>query len=149
MAKIEGFKELSKQLSKMSAAVGGKALRSAAMSATLPAVKAARARAPVGNPPFESGKDPYPVRTYKGRMRTPGFAKRNIARKSKLSRDKRRVTVSIGVRPEAFYAVQFIELGTSRIPRRTWLEPSFRRSRRQIDTRFKQQLKKNIDKATR
>ena len=149
MAKVEGFKELSNQLSKMGAAAGGKALRSAAMSSMLPALRAAQASAPVGNPPFEGGKDPYPVRTYKGRLRTPGFAKRNIARKSKLSRDRRTATVMLGVKPEAFYAIQFIELGTSRIAKRPWLEPAFRRSIPQVEARLKKRLKALIDKAAK
>ena len=148
MAKIEGFKELTSQLSRMEKAVEGKILRGAAMSATLPAVQAAKAAAPVGTPPYESG-DPYPVKTYKGRYRTPGFAKRSIARKSKLRRDKKGVTVMIGVKPEAFYAVQFIELGTSRTPKRPWLEPAFKRSVRAINARFRSQLKKRIDKAAK
>ena len=148
MAKIEGFRTLTRQLEGMETAVAGKILRGAAMSATLPALRAARAAAPVGTPPYE-GKDPYPVKTYKGRLRTPGFAKRNIARKSVLRRDKKGVTVMIGVKPEAFYAVQFIELGTSAIPKRPWLEPSFKSSIPEINARLQQQLKKRIDKAAR
>jgi HK97 gp10 family phage protein len=149
MADTTGYKELSRQLSAMGAAVGGRALRSAAMSAMLPALREAQQRVPVGNPPFESGKDPYPVKTYKGRLRTPGFAKRNIARKSKLSRDKRTVTVMLGMKPEAFYAVQFIEFGTSSIPKAPWLEPAFRASIPDVDARFKEELKKRIDKAAK
>ena len=145
---ITGYEQIRRQLRAMGAAAGGKALRSAAMTSTLPVVKRAKQLIPVGSPPYESG-DPYPVRTYKGRLRTPGFAQRNIARKSRLSRDKRFVKVMIGVRPEAFYAVNFIELGTSRIPKRPWLEPALRSSRSQIDQRFKARLKQLIDKAAK
>jgi HK97 gp10 family phage protein len=147
-----GVKELSAQLSKMGKAPGGKALRAAAMQAMLPAMRAAQKAAPVANPPYEYGgvsKDPYPVRTYKGRLRTPGFAKRNIARKAKVSKDRRSVRVMLGVRPEAFYAVQFIELGTSKIPKRPWLEPSFRNSIPEVNSRFKERLKALIDKAAK
>jgi HK97 gp10 family phage protein len=164
MAITLGYKELSKQLAAMSDAVGGKALRSAAMSAMLPALRAAQKNAPVGNPPYSYGArrsvktrrtitartfDPYPVKTYKGRLRTPGFARRNVARKARISRDKRTVNVMLGVKPEAFYAVQFIELGTSRIPKQPWLEPAFRSSITEVDRRFRGQLKKLIDKAAR
>jgi HK97 gp10 family phage protein len=149
MAKIEGFKELSRKLSKMGEAAGGKALRSAAMSATLPALNAAKAAAPVGNPPFESGGDPYPIKTYKGNLRTPGFAKRNIARKSSLSRDKRKARVLLGVKPEAFYAINFIEFGTSKIAKRPWLEPSFKRSIPLMGARLSKRLKQLIDKAAK
>ena len=148
MAQITGFKELSAQLTKMGEAVGGKALRSAAMTATLPVVKRAKANIPVGTPPYESG-DPYPVTTNKGRLRTPGFAKRNIARKSILSRDKRFVGVMIGVKPEAFYAIQFIEFGTSKTPAQPWLAPALKASRAEIDARMKKRLKQLIDKAAK
>jgi HK97 gp10 family phage protein len=147
-----GYKELSNQLKRMSRSVGGKALRSAAMTATLPALKEAQSSAPVGNPPYQyEGRevDPYPVKTYKGRLRTPGFTSRSIARKSKLSRDNTHVRVMLGVRPEAFYAINFYEFGTSRQPAQPWLEPSFRRSIPAVDTRFREQLKLRIDKAAK
>ena len=149
---IVGYKELSLQLQAMGRSVGGKTLRSAAMSAMLPALREAQSSIPVGTPPYEvkgTGRtvDPYPIKTYKGRLRTPGFAKRNLARKAKLSKDRSSVRVMLGVRPEAFYAVQFIELGTSKIPKRPWLEPAFRRSVPAINSRFQSELKRLIDRA--
>ena len=149
MAKVEGFKELSRKLSKMGEAAGGKALRSAVMSASLPALKAAKANAPVGNPPFESGGDPYPVKTHKGRLRLPGFAKRNVKRVSSLSRDKRTASARIGVASEAFYAINFIEFGTAKIKKRPWLEPSFKRSVPAMNQRLEARLKALIDKAAK
>lgn len=149
----KGYRELSRQLKAMGAAAGGKALRSAALSAMLPAMKEAKASAPVGNPPYYrkdgSEVDPYPVKTYKGRLRTPGFASRSVARKTKLSRDKTTARVFLGVKPEAFYALQFIELGTSKIPKRPWLEPAFRRSLPKVNAALGQRLKQLIDKAAR
>lgn len=148
----EGYRKLNRQLEAMGRAAGGKALRSSAMSAMLPALRAAQAAAPVADPPYITGsgsKDPYPVRTYKGRLRTPGFTARNVARKSFISRDKKYVAVMLGVKPEAFYALSFIELGTSQIPPQPWLEPSFRESVPQVNDRFRDQLKKRIDKASR
>lgn len=152
MALTSGYKELSKKLTAMTSVAGGRLLRSAAMSAMLPALRAARAEAPVGDPPYlRRGKpfDPYPIKTHKGRLRTPGFTKRNVARKSTLSRDGRSVKVMLGVRPEAFYAIQFIELGTSKIPKRPWLEPAFRKSINDVDALFRQRLKLLLDKAAR
>jgi len=155
MANIRGFKELSAQLHQMGAAVGGQALRSAAMSAMVPAMRAARAAAPKASPPYgpyetrTTAFDPYPKKTYKGRRVAPGFASRNVARKSILSRNRSHVTVLLGVRSEAFYAVQFIELGTSKFPKRPWLEPSFRASRGAVDQELQAQLIKRIDKAAK
>ena len=139
VSKVFGFEDVSDQISKLGKTLGGRVLRRAAMQGTLPALRAAQAAAPVGDPPYE-GKDPYPVRAYTGRLRTPGFLKRNIGRKSFVSFDKRTVTVLIGPKAEAFYGTQFIELGTSKIPRRPWLEPSFRRSIPKINKRFAERL---------
>lgn len=152
MADTRGYRELSRQLTAMGRAPGGKALRSAALSAMLPALREAQKSAPRGTPPYSvNGRsvDPYPVRTYKGTLRTPGFASRNVARKAKLSSGGRFVRVMLGVKPLAFYAVQFIELGTSKIPKRPWLEPSLRRSIPDVDKRFRLRLKALIDKAAR
>jgi HK97 gp10 family phage protein len=148
VAKITGFEEITAQLKALGSKVGGQVLRNAAMQATLPVVQAARARAPVGNPPYK-GKDPYPVKGYKGGYYVPGHAKRNIARKSVISRDKTQVNVLIGVKPQAFYAVQFIELGTSKIPKRPWLEPAFRSSLPDVQDRFRERLRTVMDKAVK
>jgi HK97 gp10 family phage protein len=147
-----GYKELDQKLRKMTAAAGGKALRSAAMTSMLPALKATQAAAPVGNPPYTYDgrlKDPYPVKTYKGNLRTPGYASRNISRKSLLSRDKRTVIVMLAPRKEAFYAINFYEFGTSRNPPRPWFEPAFAASIPDVDARFRTQLKRLIDKAAK
>jgi HK97 gp10 family phage protein len=162
-----GYKELDQKLRKMTAAAGGKALRSAAWTATLPALKGMKAAAPVGHPPYsygpristgektagklESAKtiDPYPVKTYKGNLRTPGYAGRNISRKALVSRDKRTVIIMLAPRKEAFYAINFYEFGTSRNPPRPWFEPAFAASIPEVDVRFRTQLKRLIDKAAK
>jgi hypothetical protein len=151
---ITGVRELSLQLSKMGAAAGGKALRSAVMSASLPALNAAIAAAPVGNPPYKSkdrrgSSDPYPKRTYKGRLVIPGFLKSQIRRRSYISNDKTVASVRIAPTAEAFYGVNFIEFGTAKIAKRPWLEPSFRASVPDMAARLKERLKALIDKAAR
>jgi hypothetical protein len=45
--------------------------------------------------------------------------------KAFLSRDKKAASVIIGVRREAFYAINFVELTTSRRTGTPWLQPSF------------------------
>ena len=147
-----GFKELSKQLNRMAEVGKSKAIASAARSSMLPAKKEAQANAPVGTPPYDyEGRqvDPYPKRTYKGKLTAPGFARRQVAIRSKTDKGKGLVRVMLGVLSEAFYAVQFIELGTSKIPKRPWLEPSFKRSLPEVDNRFKKRLKELIDKAAK
>lgn len=139
---VKGLKELDRKLRELGAGLGGKTLRSATLQATLPAFNEAKARIPVND------RD-YLKKTYKGRPVAPGFAKRNIARKSRLSSDKRTATAMIGVKPEAFYAVAFVEKGTSKMRRRPWLEPSFRRNRAAMVTRLGDRLRAKIDKIRR
>jgi hypothetical protein len=113
---------------------------------------AAIAAAPVGNPPYESkggSSDPYPKRTYKGRLVIPGFLKSQIRRRSYISKDKTVASVRIAPTAEAFYGVNFIEFGTAKIAKRPWLEPSFRASVPDMAARLKERLKALIDKAAR
>lgn len=142
MAEVQGLRELSKKLSELGPAVGGKYLRSAAMSATLPVLREAQARAPVND------RD-YLKKTYKGRYVSPGFLKRNIARKSRLSRDKRFAYVYIGPRPEAFYGTQFVELGTSKMAKNPWLEPAFRAKKDEVTRRLGEVLKRKIEQVAK
>lgn len=145
---ISGFEEIQRQLDQMSVAAQGKALRSAVFKASLPVLKRAKAAVPVGAPPYESigGHDPYPVRSYKGNLYTPGHAQRNIARKTIVSEDKTFVRVMIGVRPEAWYAVQFYEIGSQRKP---WLQPALRDSIGEIDLRMSAFFKAAINAAAK
>lgn len=144
-SEVLGYRELSNQLRRLGAAPAGKVVRRAALSAMLPALRAAQAKAPVGNPPY-NGKDPYPVRTYKGRLRTPGFASRNVARKGILKNEGGAI-VLLGVKPEAFYALNFYEFGKSGVPARPWLEPAFRESIPAVDARFRRRLRQILDRA--
>lgn len=152
---ISGYRELSQQLHALGAAAGGNALRASARNAMEPALQAARAAAPVASPPYgpyETRKqplDPYPKKTYKGRMVAPGFTQRTIAIKTALSSGRNAARVVMGVAREAFYAINFIEFGTSKFPRRPWLEPAFRASIAQVDKILQSELRTRIDAAVR
>ena len=140
MARLEGARELSRALSRLGAAAGGKALRSAVTQAMLPVVQEARRRIPESD-------DDFLHKTYKGRKVSSGFAKRSIRRRSTISRDKTRATAMVGVLPEAYYAVTHVELGTSKQAAQPWLRPSFRAKRRDVLRRLLERLRKNILKA--
>lgn len=145
---VIGLKDLQKKLRRLGPAVAGKSLRNATSSAMLPALRAAKVRAPVG----DKGH-----RTYKGRYVFPGFLSRSVIRRSRLSRDKTTAWATVGVRAEAFYGVQFVELGWTAgkrgaanrrmVPGRPWLEPAFETTQQQILRRLKERLKAQIDKA--
>ncbi len=139
---VQGLAVLQKRLTKLGAAAGGKALRSAANIAINPVVKTARSLIPTND------RD-YLKKTYLGRYVAPGFAKRQIAKKTKLYQRGRFAKAMVGVRPEAYYAVLFVERGTSRQPKQPWLEPALRKNRTLVARRLGEFLKKRIDKASR
>ncbi len=152
MADIEGFAVLQRRLKALEGTLQGKLIRGAAVDALLPAMQAARRAIPVGAPPYDdegTPKDPYPVRSYTGRLRVPSFARRNVARKSTIFTNGNGVNAMLGVKPEAFYAIAFHEFGTSQIPARPWLEPAFRQQRSAMEARFRTRLRQRLDKAAR
>lgn len=137
---IEGLKELTKQLSALGKAAGSKALRSATMFAMTPVVKEAKENVPTAkNAHF----------THKRRLVAPGFAARSVIKRSILSRDKKTVWVSVGVKSEAYYAVNFIELGvpSRKIPKRPWLSRAMEKKQKVVTDRLGSQLKKKIKAA--
>lgn len=139
---LKGTKELARKLSELGAAAGGKALRNAALLAMTPVVSDAKRRIPVND------RD-YLKRSYKGTPIAPGFAKSQIAKKTLISRDKTRAYALVGVKPEAYYATQFVERGTSKQPAQPWLRPAFRTNRREVLRRLANQLRKNIMKVAK
>lgn len=115
-----GFDDLSAKLAALSSDEQvGKVLRSTVRSAMKQVKKRAEARIP-------QGIDAH--RTYKGRLVAPGFARRSLRVIAKLDKSKHKASAVLGVRAEAFYAVQFVELGTSKQPARPWLRPAFAES---------------------
>jgi len=142
MIELEGLAELEKKLEQIGGATAEKALRQAVMNASTPAFKAIKMAAPVGKRAH---------RTYKGRLVAPGFLRRNIVRRSRIHRghNKTWASVVIGVRDEAFYGVQFLERGTSKMAARPWLAKTFARYRPQMEQRLKEQLRRKIERIAR
>ena len=97
---IKGLKELDDLLHGVSDKVAAKYLRSSLLQATTPTMRRMKAMAPVGTKPHK---------TYKGRVVSPGFLKRSIKRKTGIFKDKSGAYCIIGVKPEAFYGVTFLD----------------------------------------
>lgn len=82
-------------------------------------------------PAYQKAVQTIPVgseahRTYKGRLVAPGFSQRSLRVVSRVDKNGTIVSAALGVRKEAYYAVLFTELGTSKIPARPWLRPALR-----------------------
>jgi len=103
----KGFKELDRKLGRIKTAAGIKALRNAATRAATPVVRRMKSLAPVGDTEH---------RTYKGRLVAPGFGSRSIIRRTKFYRSSGTVSLTIGVKKEAFYLIQFYDSRPGRTP---------------------------------
>lgn len=146
-----GFEELGRKLQSLKAETAVKVVRSAMMSATLPTVRAMQAAAPKGSEAH---------RTYKGRLVAPGYLSRNVKRKVKVYDKYGRVSLRIGVAPEAFYGVTFLDEDitvTSRkgksikpykISGKRWFKKRFEGDKPQILSRFERFLAARIKKVT-
>ncbi len=136
---LQGVAELNRKLSELAdPKENGRVLRAAAGAAMRQVMKVARASAPVG-------KEPH--KTYKGRLVAPGFASRSLRVVTSLREGT--ATAKLGVRAEAFYALQFIELGTSKIPRTPWLVPAFEQQQDPALKALGDTMRKRIDKIAR
>ena len=162
MAELQGLKELNAKLARLGAKTGAKVLRSAALKATTPVMRAMRAKIPVGTEAH---------RTHKGRLVAPGFLKRSLRRKTRLFRRTGTAVVTLGVRSEAFYGPQFLDQGPWRISsrristgrrstkkvaikpytlrKRPFFESVFIANRRVMESKLAEELKKNIEAAVR
>ncbi len=135
---LEGVAECERKLLALGSVASVPILRRAARAGIKPAFQRAQATIPVGTEPH---------RTYKGRLVAPGFSKRSLRVVTRASADGRRVSAAIGVRKEAFYAVLFGELGTSKNPARPWLRPAMSTTQDAQLAAFADTLKKQVAKA--
>jgi hypothetical protein len=55
----------------------------------------------------------------------------------------------MGVRREAFYAVQFLEFGTAKIPKNPWLRPAFASAQSQVQGKMVADLRRRLQKIAR
>lgn len=138
----EGFSELDAQLDRLSDAVRGTVLRGAVRKAIQPALAQAKATIPVGTRVHK---------TYAGREVSPGFSQRSVRIRVGLSKDRRMAFALLGVKAEAFYALNFVEFGvpTRQIAARPWLVPAMRNTRQQQVDALRAALEDLIKKAAR
>ena len=140
-SELIGVRELSVKLDKLSSKMRGSTLRKAANKAVKPVLAKARsnlASVIKHKPPLKLHK------TYKGRLVAPGFAERNIAAQVSISRDRRAVFARIGVKREAFHAINFLELNTSRRTGTPWLRPAFESTQSNQLTAFADEFRRQI-----
>lgn len=109
---LVGTEDLYKNLARLARGTEAKVWKAAASQAMTPVRLAAKLRAPVGTKAHK---------TYKGRWVAPGFTRRSVRKKTAIENGK--VVVRVGVRKEAYYAVQFLEEGIGPVTERTYNRP--------------------------
>lgn len=138
--KVDGLAELDRKLLEL----GNPKAQGAALRASVSkAMKTVKAKAQANIASVSPGLAEI-HRTYKGRLVGAGFASRSLTVVTRLSRDKQQATAMLGVKREAFYAINFLELGTSRTPPHPWLVPAFQASRKSAVAEVADVLRKRI-----
>jgi HK97 gp10 family phage protein len=111
-----GASDLLKKLDALGALDNGNIIKGTVRAGMQPAKQAAITKIPVGTRLH---------RTYKGRLVAPGFAKRSIRVVVTSKTDSGNIAALLSVRAEAYYAVQFVERGTSKMKAQPWLRSAF------------------------
>lgn len=141
-AALEGVKELTAALNELGVTMAAKQLRGTVKAALEEVEHKARGRIPRGTEPHL---------TYRGRLVSPGYAISTLHIETGFNKRTGAVFASLGVGREAFYAVQFQELGTRFQTAQPWLRPSFIESEdsmlRGIGTELRDRVKKIADKS--
>jgi len=115
-SRLEGVAELTAKFTDLGVKVAARELRGSVKAALEVALHAARSRIPIGTQAHT---------TYRGRLVSPGFAAQSLHIETKLDKRTGSAVAFLGVTAEAFYALQFVELGTSKMPAQPWLRPAF------------------------
>lgn len=113
---LEGTDKAAAQLSYLeNDALTVQILRAIVKKAIEPAYQQAVARIPV---------DAEQHQSYKGPMLPPGYAKSAVRVITAKRSDNQGVDAVLGVRKLAYYAINFVELGTSKQQAQLWLRPA-------------------------
>lgn len=136
MATLEGTRELARKLDELGRGVQGRVLRATVKEAMLPTYRRALSTVPIGTRPHK---------TYKGRTVEPGFTQENLRLKTWVSKDKGSAVAMVGVNEEAYYALQFVELGSSKQPAKPWLTPAFEASQSEAEQIIGREMRRRIE----
>lgn len=139
---VVGAKELLRKFDKLKVAGKEKVLRAAVRSAANVVAKEAKQRIPVGS---------VEHRTYRKVLVSPGFARRSIKVQTYVNKRTGAVGALVGVRAQAFYAVQFVELerGKSKVKGKPWLRPAFDATTEKQISEFNRAFLRVINKVAR
>ena len=122
--KFSGFDEAIRTLRDMPEKAVKTSLRSAVKNGIKPAEEYARQTVPVGT----------------------GLSRDSLVTLTRFNRVKKAMVAWLGVKEEAFYAVTFVEFGTSKIPKDPWLRPAMNATKAEQVKRVGETLTRSIRK---
>lgn len=142
-SELRGVADMTAKLNALGVEVAGKNMRIAAREAMKIAFVHAQANIPTWQPPPNSRG--YHL-TYKGNQAWPGYAFRNLKLASAIDKRNGVIRAVIGVSKEAYYAVQFVEFGTSRQPANPWLRNSLESTQSAVLHSLSSNISKRLEK---
>lgn len=137
---LEGVKELTGKLTELGAKFAAKELRGTVEGALEQAEHKARARMPQGTVPHV---------TRRGRLVSPGFALSTLHIETRIDKTRGAAVALLGVAREAFYVLQFVELGWSGAAAQPWLQPAFAESEDAMLQTLAAELRERVERVAR
>lgn len=137
---LDGVAALTKQLDALGKLEDGKALRAAVRAGINEALKVAKTIIPVGTEPH---------RTYQGLLVNAGFARASLRIIATINAEKNIASGILGVRKAAYYALQYVELGTRYQKAQPWIRRALLEARDDAETKLRESLQKSVIKAAK
>jgi HK97 gp10 family phage protein len=138
---LEGVAQLTRQLISLGKLDDGKALKAAVKAGIQPAYKRAKATIPVGSVPHRLAA------AYGKQLVNSGFAQQSLRTITTINAEKNIASALLGVRKNAFYILNFVELGTRYQRAQPFLRPAFFNSRDDMELALRASLQKAVLKA--
>lgn len=135
---LEGVAALTKQLEQLGSLDNGAALKRCVKSGINEAFKVAQQIIPVGTKPH---------RLQNGLLVNYGYAKSALRTISTINSAKNVASGILGVRKQAFYILQYIELGTRKMRAQPWIRRALNDSRDDAEEALRRSLVVSINKA--
>jgi HK97 gp10 family phage protein len=137
---LEGVAQLTAQFNELGVKFASRELRGSVKDALTEAEHRARSRMPQGTEPHK---------TYRGRLVSPGYAISTLHIETGIDKRAGAAFAALGVGREAFYEVQFQELGTAFHAAQPWLVPSFEESEPAMLENLKGSMIKRLEKVAK
>lgn len=143
---ITGLAVLSKKLSQLTTLQEGKILKSSSKFAMAAALKRARVNIPVGGKVGRSGRVTVSHLTYDGKRVQAGFAKSQLRTAAFVNKEGTIGGALLTTTKQAFYAINFVELGTRYQLPQPWIRKSLLEARSDVEDRLASKIAEGINK---